>query len=102
MGLLREWISKRSLAIVLLALWWLTWAGYFISLAIFNAHADSLFWEWMTGTLENIQSENYQTLMMVLATAYFIYEGSAESRDQSDRIEAKINLLLAKLGRGDS
>ncbi len=96
-----SWVRRRSLAIFLFALWWVTWAGYWFTLVVFEAHPDSLFWEWVSASLENIQSENYQTLMMVLATAYFIFEGSAESRDQSDRIEQKLDLLLAEAKLGE-
>ena len=49
-------------------------------------------------TLENWQSEFLQLLWQVLGLAYFLYVGSPASKENDDRIEAKIDELLRMNG----
>lgn len=51
-------------------------------------------------TLENWQSEFLQLLWQVVGLAYFLYVGSPSSKENDDRMEAKIDELL-KLNAGD-
>jgi hypothetical protein len=52
---------------------------------------DGYIWPFLQATLENWQSEFLQLLAMVVLTAFLVHKGSAESRDSSDRMEAKID-----------
>jgi len=49
-------------------------------------------------TFENWQSEFLQLLSMVVLTAWLIHKGSAESRDSTDRMEAKIDEIRRMIG----
>ena len=52
------------------------------------------FWTWMSATFENWQSEFLQLLWQVVGLAYFLYIGSPASKENDDRLEAKIDALL--------
>ena len=52
-------------------------------------------------TFENWQSEFLQLLWQVVGLAYFLYVGSPSSKENDDRMEAKIDELLKRLPDGD-
>jgi cbb3-type cytochrome oxidase subunit 3 len=52
-------------------------------------------------TFENWQSEFLQLLWQVVGLAYFLYVGSPSSKENDDRVEAKIDELLKQLPDGD-
>ena len=52
-------------------------------------------------TFENWQSEFLQLLWQVVGLAYFLYVGSPTSKENDDRMEAKIDELLKAAGKGD-
>lgn len=49
-------------------------------------------------TFENWQSEFLQLLWQVVGLAYFLYVGSPSSKENDDRVEAKIDELLRLAG----
>ncbi|MXO74239.1 hypothetical protein GRI40_03250 [Altererythrobacter aerius] len=49
-------------------------------------------------TFENWQSEFLQLLWQVVGLAYFLYLGSPSSKENDDRLEAKIDALLRMKG----
>jgi hypothetical protein len=49
-------------------------------------------------TFENWQSEFLQLLWQVVGLAYFLYIGSPSSKENDDRMEAKIDALLRLVG----
>lgn len=49
-------------------------------------------------TFENWQSEFLQLLWQVVGLAYFLYVGSPSSKENDDRMEEKIDLLLSLQG----
>jgi len=51
-------------------------------------------------TFENWQSEFLQLLWQVLGLAYFLYVGSPASKENDDRLEAKVDELL-RMAAGD-
>jgi hypothetical protein len=53
-------------------------------------------------TFENWQSEFLQLLWQVLGLAYFLYVGSPSSKENDDRMEAKIDALLRLHGGEDA
>ena len=56
--------------------------------------------EMLRDTFENWQSEFLQLLWQVLGLAYFLYIGSPSSKENDDRVEAKIDALL-RINGGD-
>lgn len=50
-------------------------------------------------TFENWQSEFLQLLWQVVGLAYFLYVGSPSSKENDDRMEAKIDALLQLVGK---
>lgn len=54
-------------------------------------------------TFENWQSEFLQLIWQVVGLAYFLYVGSPSSKENDDRLEAKIDALLKLTGdRGEA
>ncbi len=51
----------------------------------------------MRETLENWQSEFLQLLWQVGGLAFFLFLGSPQSKEENDRIEAKIDFILKKV-----
>ena len=49
-------------------------------------------------TFENWQSEFLQLLWQVVGLAYFLYLGSPASKENDDRIEAKVDALMRMIG----
>jgi len=49
-------------------------------------------------TFENWQSEFLQLLWQVVGLAYFLYVGSPSSKENDNRMEAKIDALIALVG----
>lgn len=49
-------------------------------------------------TFENWQSEFLQLLWQVVGLAYFLYIGSPSSKENDDRIEAKVDALMRMIG----
>jgi hypothetical protein len=56
--------------------------------------------EMLRDTFENWQSEFLQLLWQVLGLAYFLYVGSPSSKENDDRMEAKIDELIRLQGAG--
>ncbi|HEU4651259.1 MAG TPA: DUF6766 family protein [Croceibacterium sp.] len=97
---------------------WLTLAFFLVSLVLHwhfgwqafqeqaRAHGQlPQFAEFVTeaarDTFENWQSEFLQLLWQVVGLAYFLYLGSPSSKENDDRLEAKIDELI-RLQAGDS
>jgi hypothetical protein len=55
--------------------------------------------EMLRDTFENWQSEFLQLLWQVCGLAYFLYVGSPSSKENDDRVEAKIDALLIMQGK---
>lgn len=90
-------IKKYSLGFVLfgafLVFWCIqTFAGYMEVIT----NEQVYFWTWLRTTMENWQSEFLQLGSMVVLLKYFRFEGSPQSRDSSDRLEAKVDKVLDK------
>ena len=56
--------------------------------------------EMLRDTFENWQSEFLQLMWQVVGLAYFLYVGSPSSKENDDRVEAKIDELLKRLPDG--
>ncbi|HEV2568403.1 DUF6766 family protein [Sphingomonas sp.] len=55
---------------------------------------SSFLTEWARDLFENWQSEFLQLLWQVVGLAYFLYIGSPSSKENDDRLEAKIDALI--------
>ena len=53
-------------------------------------------------TFENWQSEFLQLIWQVVGLAYFLYVGSPSSKENDDRLEAKVDALLRMNGGEDA
>jgi len=108
-------LRQYGLAYVIGLLFLLSWIGQlFTEAAVYideaRAHGQHIasvwvafheadFWEQFgQSTFENWQSEWLQVATFVIATAYLVFKGSAESADSEERIEAKLDILLEEKG----
>lgn len=57
--------------------------------------------EMLRDTFENWQSEFLQLLWQVGGLAFFLFLGSPQSKEGSDRMEAKIDVILRKVDPAD-
>ena len=54
-------------------------------------------WTFLSRSFENIMSEFLQLAAFVVPVVILIFEGSAESKDSDDRLEAKVDVILSRL-----
>ena len=95
------WITLGFFVVSLALHWWFGWKA-FVDEA--SAHGQmpepGEYWsEMMRDTFENWQSEFLQLLWQVVGLAYFLYIGSPASKENDDRLEAKIDALLHFQGK---
>jgi hypothetical protein len=107
---LRAWARDRSLGLLFVGLFLLTWIGQLISQwkHFVNEQQDheksATFWsgdfwsDFWQATLENWQSEFLQLAAFTIGAAYLVYKGSSESPDGDERLEAKLDALLQERG----
>jgi hypothetical protein len=90
------WVTGSLFIVALLGHWWLAWLAYqedqkehkqpvLVSEFLVDVGRD---------TLENWQSEFLQLLWQVAGLTYLFYVGSPQSREGSDRLEAKVDEIL--------
>lgn len=76
--------------------WWFGWKAYVDEsqthgqMPEWSAYLD----EMLRDTFENWQSEFLQLMWQVIGLAYFLYVGSPTSKENDDRMEAKIDALI--------
>jgi hypothetical protein len=58
---------------------------------------DGYVWTWLARSFENIMSEFLQLAAFVVLTSFLIFEGSAESKDSDERLEAKVDAMMSRL-----
>lgn len=89
--------NDYGLGIVFLVQWIISTALYGVFLYLHQEYPSSFWWEFLSGLFENFQSEAYQVFMLIVASAYLIYKGSGQSKDSQDRLEGKVDALLAAI-----
>lgn len=105
------WTRNYALGLVLATLFLVAWAVHlwagwheFQLDALAHGHADvpwhAYAWTFTATTAENWQSEFLQLATMVVLTRWLIFRGSPQSKDGSERLEAKVDQLL-RLQRRD-
>jgi hypothetical protein len=89
------WFKKYALGLVLATLWLVLWGGYALTRWWIDTQyppEEAPWWLiWLDGTFENNQSEFLQLLSFVVLTKFFIFKGSHESKDESERLERKVD-----------
>ena len=95
------WITLGFFAVSLGLHWMFGWFS-FVDEAREHGQAAELspyLMEMGRDTFENWQSEFLQLLWQVVGLAYFLYVGSPSSKENDDRMEAKIDALLELVGK---
>jgi len=90
------WITLGFFLVSLLLHWWFGWTS-FVAEAQQHGQEPQLseyLNEMSRDTFENWQSEFLQLLWQVVGLAYFLYVGSPSSKENDDRLEAKVDALL--------
>ena len=94
------WITLGFFLISFGLHWWFGWNAFVDEAATHGQSADVN--EYLTqmgrDTFENWQSEFLQLLWQVLGLAYFLYIGSPASKENDDRMEAKLDAVLRAVG----
>ena len=90
------WITTAFFLISFILHWYFGWQAYQDEArehgSMPEVHAYLV--EMGRDTFENWQSEFLQLLWQVVGLAYFLYLGSPSSKENDDRLEAKIDALL--------
>ena len=90
------WITLAFFLVSLVLHWWFGWQAFQDEAREHGSRPE--FSEFITeasrDTFENWQSEFLQLLWQVVGLAYFLYIGSPSSKENDDRLEAKIDALL--------
>jgi len=100
--------TAYSFAIVTAVLFVLSWGGQFIFQLMevrqdASEHQQTFSWadfwpQFLSSTLENWQSEFLQLIWQAAGLAFLLFWGSSQSRESDDRVEAKVDALLAERG----
>lgn len=93
------WVTLGLFAFSLIGHWIFGWYA-FVEEQHEHAQAvqfGSYFVEMMRDTLENWQSEFLQLLWQVGGLALFLFVGSPQSKEGSDRLEAKVDMILKSI-----
>ena len=90
------WLTVTFFLVSLGLHWWFGWQAYQDEARAHAATAEASDYlvEMGRDTFENWQSEFLQLLWQVVGLAYFLYLGSPSSKENDDRVEAKIDALL--------
>ena len=94
------WLTLGFFAVSLGLHWLFGWYAYVDEAGQHGQSADvrGYLMEMGRDTFENWQSEFLQLLWQVVGLAYFLYIGSPSSKENDDRLEAKVDAMLRMLG----
>jgi hypothetical protein len=93
------WVTLGFFIISLAAHWVFAWFTYVQEQQEHNQPVQIGDYLNMTfrGIMENWQSEFLQLMWQVAGLSFLLYVGSPQSKESSERIEAKIDLIMKKL-----
>ena len=94
------WITLGFFLVSLLLHWYFGWQAY-VAEAVADGQAPQqgqYVDEMLRDLFENWQSEFLQLMWQVCGLAYFLYVGSPSSKENDDRVEAKLDALLIMKG----
>ena len=97
------WITLAFFLVSIGLHWYFGWYAYVDDAAEHGQTPElsSYLNEMSRDTFENWQSEFLQLIWQVVGLAYFLYVGSPSSKENDDRMEAKIDALL-RINGGDA
>lgn len=93
------WITMALFIFSLIGHWLFGWFA-FVQEQVAHGQpieVSSYLMEMLRDTFENWQSEFLQLLWQVGGLAFFLFLGSPQSKEGSDRVEAKIDVILRKV-----
>ena len=95
------WITLGFFTVSILLHWIFGWFAFVEEQSSHGQAAELSPWliEMGRDTFENWQSEFLQLLWQVVGLAYFLYVGSPSSKENDDRVEAKIDAILEFVGK---
>ena len=95
------WITLAFFTVSIGLHWGFGWFAYVDEAKEHHQVAELSPWliQMSRDTFENWQSEFLQLLWQVVGLAYFLYVGSPSSKENDDRMEAKIDALLELVGK---
>jgi hypothetical protein len=90
------WITLTFFLVSIGLHWLFGWYAYVDEAAEHGQSPEVSGWliEMSRDTFENWQSEFLQLIWQVVGLAYFLYVGSPSSKENDDRMEAKVDALL--------
>jgi hypothetical protein len=90
------WITLGFFTVSLTLHWLFGWYAYIEEAKEHGQAAETAGYlnEMLRDTFENWQSEFLQLLWQVVGLAYFLYIGSPSSKENDDRMEAKVDALI--------
>lgn len=93
------WVTLRFFLISIVGHWIFGWFAYADEQLAHGADADGSGYviEMMRDTLENWQSEFLQLLWQVGGLAFLLFLGSPQSKEGTDRMEAKLDAILRRV-----
>jgi len=96
------WITLTFFLVSLILHWWFGWEAYVDEAREHGSmpEVNGYLVEMSRDTFENWQSEFLQLLWQVVGLAYFLYIGSPSSKENDDRLEAKVDALI-RINAGD-
>lgn len=94
------WITLGFFAVSLGLHWYFGWRSYVGDALEHGQRPETAEYlnQMLRDTFENWQSEFLQLMWQVVGLAYFLYVGSPSSKENDDRMEEKIDLLLCLQG----
>lgn len=94
------WLTLGFFAVSLGLHWYFGWRSYVGDALEHGLPPETAEYlnQMLRDTFENWQSEFLQLLWQVVGLAYFLYVGSPSSKENDDRLEEKIDLLLLLQG----
>lgn len=94
------WLTVAFFLVSIALHWMFGWYAYVDEARAHGQVPDALSWgiEMGRDTFENWQSEFLQLLWQVVGLAYFLYVGSPASKENDDRMEAKLDALIRMHG----
>jgi hypothetical protein len=95
------WLTAGFFLVSIVLHWLFGWYAYVDDQQAHGALAEArgYLMEMGRDTFENWQSEFLQLLWQVVGLAYFLYVGSPSSKENDDRMEAKIDALIRLVGK---
>lgn len=92
------WVTLGFFLISLAGHWLFGWFAYIDEQETHNAPVEVSGYtiEMLRDTFENWQSEFLQLIWQVAGLAILLHVGSPQSKEGDDRVEAKLDMLLAK------